>query len=126
MKRKINYLIVEDDPASVLILKQVLKSFGFVVEYKHAEDKEQVEEFLLNNRFDLIISDHHMPSFTSLDVLETRNRLTPDIPFIILSMDMRICLKMKAYQLGCNLVVNKSEIDSLPWMIENQLKRETN
>lgn len=122
MKRKINYLIVEDDLACVLIVKQVLRSFGFIVEYIHAEDNEQVEFHLLNNRFDLIISDHHMPSFTSLDVLATRNRLAPDTPLIILSMDMEVSLKTKAYQLGCSLVVNKSEIESLPRMIEDQIK----
>lgn len=118
MDKEINYLIVEDDLSCILIVKYELISAGFKVNYKFTDNKKEVVELLQSFKFDVIISDHQMPSLSSLDVLKARNSIAPDTPFIILSMEASSELRKKASLLGCNSIISKSDINKLPSLIE--------
>lgn len=117
MKKQIKYLIAEDDLASIIIVKQELMKYGFVVKYKATDSRQCISEYLSSDVFDFIISDHQMPSLSSFEVLELRNNISPDTPFIILTMDIPKELEYKAYSLGCDSVVNKKDIKSLPAIV---------
>jgi CheY-like chemotaxis protein len=123
MVADINYLIVEDDPASVLIVKRELAASGFKVSYKHSDDREKLEALLSENEFDLIISDHQMPSMSSLDVIEARNRLSPGTPVIIFTMGVSSQVQHEAYRLGCDTVLEKKDISLLPSLVTFYLSK---
>lgn len=118
MCKRIKYLIVEDDTASVIITKWELISQGFLVDYEHVENEIQMRQKMLDNTFDVIISDHHMPSFTSLDALMIRNEVNPTVPFIILSIDIPAEAQQEALSRGCSAVINKVHIDLLARTID--------
>lgn len=117
MYKRIKYLIIEDDAASVKITKWELMRMGYQADYTHVENEQQMRRQLLDDSFDVIISDHHMPAFSSLDALLIRNEMAPTIPFIILSANIPAYAQQKACMLGCNAVLDKNHIDSLGALI---------
>lgn len=119
IKRLINVLIVEDDIASAIIVKHELSAAGFILNFNHTDLLESVKTKLTNNKFDVIISDHNLETFTSLDVLELRNELAPETPFVIFTMHMPEKLSEQVKRLGCTVVLNKLDTCLLPRVIEN-------
>lgn len=59
-------LIVDDDPASRFIYRQVLSSFELV----EASDGAQAIDLLRDQRFDLVILDMLLPRVAGIEVLE--------------------------------------------------------
>ncbi len=117
MYKRIKYLIIEDDAASVKIIKWELMRMGYQADYKHVENEQQMRRQLLDNSFDVIISDHYMPAFSSLDALFIRNEMAPAIPFIILSTNIPAHAQQEACMRGCNAVLDKNHIDLLGALI---------
>jgi CheY-like chemotaxis protein len=116
--RKLTYLIVEDDAASVRIVKLELAAQGYQVKYDHVENEQDMRQKLSANNYDIIISDHHMPSFTSLEALSIRNEMAPLAPFIIVSIKFPKAVEEEALLLGCSAVISKDCISLLAEVIE--------
>lgn len=113
MDKKLKYLIVEDDAVSVRIIKLELTGQGFHVEYDHIENEEQMRQKLGSTKYDLIISDHHMPSFNSIDALRVRNEIVPLVPFIVLSINISEHDQREAFLNGCTAVIKKDGVSLL-------------
>lgn len=77
-----------------------------------------MRQALVDNYFDLIISDHHMPSFSSMDALMVRNEMASTIPFIIFSISMPEHIQQEALLRGCSAVIEKDCIGLLADVIE--------
>ena len=95
-------LIVDDTPEHIQFAAAILQGKGYRV--RGITDGAMI--------FETLKAGH---------VLEARNKIAPDTPFFILTMNMPKYLQQRAFQLECLLVVNKCEIDSLPQMVKNQL-----
>lgn len=121
MKKEINYLIIDDDPVDTLIVKWEFIEHGYDVEYKHVQNEQEMRDALSKADFDVIISDHHMPTFSSLEALNIRNEVSPSIPFIIISIDIPEIVSRKAKGYGCHAVVNKADINILPEIVNDLL-----
>ncbi|HEU4613844.1 MAG TPA: response regulator, partial [Kofleriaceae bacterium] len=92
------------------------RGFGFRGELAIADSVAEAERMLddaarsSSNRFDLIISDMHLPDGTGLDVVR-HVRATPawkTTPVLILSSDVDPKRVGRAYALGANAYVDKS------------------
>lgn len=118
MQRKLNYLIIEDDVTSVLITKWELVRKGFTVQYHHVQNEQQMRLALANHYFDVIISDHHMPSFSSIEALTIRNEMASMVPFIIVSSNIPNHIEQQALFRGCNAVLEKERISVLVHIME--------
>ncbi|MCE5287258.1 MAG: response regulator [Pelosinus sp.] len=118
MPRKLTYLIVEDDAASVRIVKLELAAQGYQVKYDHVENELDMRQKISVNNYDFIISDHHMPSFTSLEALRIRNEMAPLVPFVIFSIKFPKSLQDEALSAGCSAVISKDCIGLLAEVIE--------
>ncbi|KAL5795671.1 hypothetical protein ACOSQ2_000491 [Xanthoceras sorbifolium] len=80
-------LVVDDDPCSLLVLEKMLK--GFLYEVTTCDRAKDALSILQEdkNRFDLVISDLHMPEMDGFQLLEMMELLDIDVPIVIMSID---------------------------------------
>jgi len=78
-------LIVEDSEDEVLLLTHELKQAAADVSWKRVDTAEALRAALAEEDWDLVISDHAMPRFSSEEAFELVRRCGKDIPFIIYS-----------------------------------------
>ncbi len=76
-------LIVDDEASLRLILTRSLNRAGFTC--KETEDGESAYGLILENRFDLVISDISMPGIDGMELLEKVKKKFPDIEFIMMT-----------------------------------------
>lgn len=109
-------LHVEDDPSLRAIVDLSFRGFGFRGELVGADSVAEAERLLDDaarsdsGRFDLIISDMHLPDGSGLDVVR-HVRAAPawrSTPVLILSSDVDPKRVGRAYALGANAYVDKS------------------
>ncbi|MEI7818246.1 MAG: sigma-54 dependent transcriptional regulator [Desulfuromonadales bacterium] len=76
-------LAVDDDATSLLVLGGFLKRFGF--EVVTASGGVQALELLVQQEFDLLISDLRMPVMDGISLLKEMRRRDINIPFIVMT-----------------------------------------
>jgi CheY-like chemotaxis protein len=76
-------LIIEDDEAMRSLLKDVLDAEGLVTEA--VSNGSDALKKLMDQAFDLIITDIQMPGLTGLDILPGIKKLQPEAPVIVIT-----------------------------------------
>ena len=85
-KPVLRMLMLEDDPHDAELLDIYLKtSTSFKVNCTVVSCRKDYINRLTNEEFDIILSDHNIPQFSSLEALKVRNEKTPHTPFILIS-----------------------------------------
>src|ERR1051325_761571 len=78
-------LHLEDNPADGELIQSMLEAGGIASTIHRVETPGDFEAALAQGSFDLIISDHTLPSFDGLSALELARQKHPEIPFIFVS-----------------------------------------
>src|SRR6478672_2653402 len=84
-------LMLEDNPLDAELTLAALNEGGFDCELMRVDKRESFLAALKSappgsdGPFDLILADHHLPSFDGLAALQLAREYRPDIPFIFLS-----------------------------------------
>jgi len=78
-------LVVEDVESDFELLVATLQRQGIVAICKRVETEVAMRVALSGHTWDAIISDHHLPAFSSGDALRVQRELAPDKPFLIVS-----------------------------------------
>lgn len=111
-------LYVEDNPASRMLIRKILKAHGF--EVLEAEDGIKGYELALKHKPDLIIMDINLPGLTGYEVatkLKARDE-TKHIPIIALTAYAMEGDKEKALVAGCDGYMEKPvDVDMLPRLV---------
>ena len=79
---KKNVLLVEDDPALRMVVREVLKGDFNIDE---ADNGTEGIEKGVRNEADLIILDYHLPKQDGLEVIEAVKKANPSVPVIVLT-----------------------------------------
>ena len=83
-KRSIRVLILEDRVNDAELMVRELRRAGFIPEWERVETESDFLA-LLDQEFDIILSDYSMPRFDGLRALELLKRRGSEIPFILVS-----------------------------------------
>jgi len=83
-KRSIRVLILEDRVNDAELMVRELRRAGFIPEWERVETENDFLA-LLDQEFDIILSDNSMPRFDGLRALELLKRRGSEIPFILVS-----------------------------------------
>src|SRR5260221_608630 len=78
-------LHIEDSEADSLLVQQKLLHEGLDCQVDRVETREQFEQALRQNSFDLILADCKLPRFSGLEALSLARAQHPHIPFVFLS-----------------------------------------
>ena len=82
---RLRLLLLEDAPADADLALAALGEAGFECEAEVADGREDFERLFGPERYDLVIADYSLPSYTGLDALVHVRRADVLLPFILLS-----------------------------------------
>lgn len=101
---KKNVLLVEDDPALRMVVREVLKGDFNIDEADNGDDG--IEKGV-NSGADLVILDYHLPKRDGLEVIAAIKKAHPDIPVIVLTGYLSPDSEKQFNRLGANKIFPK-------------------
>ncbi|MBK8970481.1 MAG: EAL domain-containing protein [Hahellaceae bacterium] len=112
-KRKLRLLIVDDSEDDVFLIIYNLHQGSVDFEFTHVEKREELSRALQDGEWDVVITDHNMIGFTSQDALAIVRAVSPDLPVIVVSGDIREDVAIGAMHLGAQDYVMKDNLARL-------------
>jgi len=105
--KPVELLLIEDNPADVVLIWHVLAEAGFKVKVHIATDGQQALQMLMEPRFvpSLIVLDLNIPKIPGLNLLE---RWRGKTPVVVFSSSTNEREKQRAMELGASEFVGKS------------------
>ncbi len=83
--KPLQLLLVEDCQDDAWLLERELKRAGLGVVSRRVWDRQGLRQALLEDTYDLVISDFCLPGFSGLEALHMLSELGLDLPFILVS-----------------------------------------
>lgn len=115
-------LIVEDSEDDAQLLLRQLRSAGYDPQFVRVESREDMQQALDNEEWDLVISDYHLPSFDAPAALGVLRGHGVDLPFIVVSGAIGEETAVEAMKAGANDYLMKSNLARLGPAIERELR----
>ena len=116
-------LLVEDSEDDALLLLRALRRGGYETSYERVDNAADMEAALEGREWDLVISDHSMPTFNSSAALAMlRGKGFLDLPFIIVSGKIGEDTAVASMKAGANDYIMKDNLARLNTAIERELR----
>jgi PAS domain S-box-containing protein len=114
MNRRLRILHLEDEPDFAELVRTMLAQDRLDMEILRVGDKPAYQEALASEKFDLILSDYHLPSFNGLDALSMARKKCPDTPFILISGTIGETAAIESLKAGATDYLLKQNPERLP------------
>ncbi len=85
MRQSLRVLHLEDDELDAELIRKTIIEAGLACTVTRVETRPDFEAALGRGGFDLILTDHSLPSFDGLSALSLAQKQCPDVPFIFVS-----------------------------------------
>jgi len=122
VKRPVNVLFVEDSEDDAKLALRALRAGGFEPTSRRVQTAAELEAALAEERWEVVISDFNMPSFTGLEALGILRSTGLDIPFILISGTIGEEIAVNAMKAGASDYVMKKSLARLAPALERELK----
>jgi PAS domain S-box-containing protein len=122
MSKPLRVLVVEDSEDDCLLLRNELKRGGYEVIHERVETAEAMKAALAGERWEMVVSDHRMPQFSSLAALKLCKEHGSDVPFIVVSGSIGEELAVAAMKAGANDYIMKDNLSRLVPAVERELR----
>jgi PAS domain S-box-containing protein len=119
---QLRVLLVEDSSDDAELNQRELQRNGFTVDASRVETRDATLEALRSQEWDLVLSDHALPGFSSHEVLELLDELSLDIPCIIVSGAIGEEAAVQLLQGGAIDYVNKDKLYRLGQAVRRALR----
>lgn len=123
MTKELNILYLEDNPDDVVLTQRALKKAGILSDMRVVETEKQFREALILQEPDLILSDHSLPGFNSLEAFRIVRERHLEIPFILLTGTVSEEFAVDCLLAGIDDYILKSNLIRLPSAIERVLAK---
>ena len=114
-------LMVEDSEDDARLLYSELARKNSDITYLRVDCAEDMRSALLDSEWDIVISDHSMPRFSSLDALDLLKDCGKDIPFIIYSGKVSEHVEVAAMCSGAQDSIAKGNVARLLPAMEREI-----
>lgn len=121
VSRTLNVLIVDDSPNDAMLMEEALRDDGFDVKSETVCGEPEVRRALTARQWDIVLSDHNMPGFSSLDTLRLVDELAPGLPVIIVSGALGEEAAVRVIKAGAHDYVLKQSLTRLGSAVSNAL-----
>ncbi len=118
----LNVLIAEDSEDDALLIKRELHRGGYQANMLRVDSALEMQKALKSHSWDLIITDHNMPSFNSNDALTLCRQHDQNIPFIVVSGSIGEEIAVDTMKSGAHDYVMKNNLTRLLPAIERELR----
>jgi putative nucleotidyltransferase with HDIG domain len=115
-------LLVEDSEDDAHLLLRELQRSGFEVEWERVETEQAMRAALGHKKWDLVICDFSLPSFSAPRALELLQEIGIDLPFIIVSGTIGEEVAVNALKAGAHDFIIKGNFARLVPAIERELR----
>jgi two-component system, NarL family, sensor histidine kinase UhpB len=123
MDALLKVLLVEDSEDDALLLVRRLRRGGYDPSWERVDTAAAMEAALDEGSWDLVISDHSMPAFSSFAALKLlRRKGFIDLPFIIVSGQIGEDAAVAAMKAGAHDYLMKDDLARLNSAIERELR----
>ncbi|HLG01995.1 MAG TPA: hybrid sensor histidine kinase/response regulator, partial [Bacteroidia bacterium] len=119
----IRILILEDNPADIDLVRRELKQAGYNAIYYLTDSREQFIDGLHRFRPELVLSDHSLPQFNSIEALHLVQKFDPDIPFILVTGAVSEEFAVQVIKEGADDYILKDHLIRLPSAITNAIRK---
>jgi signal transduction histidine kinase len=123
MEGTLKILILEDIEDDVELVKRVLKKSGLNFETKQVDTREDFIVALNEYKADVILSDHSLPQFDSVEALKLAKQKGTQVPFILVTGAVSEEFAVTCLKEGADDYVLKSNLARLPNAIKNALRQ---
>ena len=113
MKSPLQILSLEDDPADAELILATLAQANIKCAAVQVETEQDFVDALEQGGFDLILSDHSLPTFDGVSALKIALGKAPDVPFIFVSGAMGEDLAIELIKGGATDYVFKNRLSRL-------------
>jgi signal transduction histidine kinase len=125
MEKELRILMLEDIPEDVGLIERTLSRQNVSFVGKRVDTKEEFIENLQAFGPDVILSDHVLPQFNSLEALSICKRVGLNVPFILVTGTVSEEFAVNCMKEGADDYVLKSNLIRLPSAIQNALRQRT-
>jgi diguanylate cyclase (GGDEF)-like protein/PAS domain S-box-containing protein len=115
-------LLIEDDAADAELTLRALRAGGFEPISTRVDTADDFARALATDDWQVIISDHRMPSFSSLEALAELGRHGLDIPFLLVSGTIGEEAAVDVMRAGAHDYILKSNLTRLCVAVERELR----
>ncbi|MCW3120375.1 MAG: domain S-box protein [Chitinophagaceae bacterium] len=123
MEKILKILLLEDDLTDVDLIKRVLSRAGFQFQPVVASGKEDFIEAINNQTFDIILSDHSLPQFSSVEALDEIIKRNLDITFILVTGTVSEEFAVEMIQKGVDDYILKNNLVRLPSALTKAIEK---
>lgn len=123
MEKELRILILEDVEEDAVLVEYVLKREKLVFTRIRVDTREHFTEALDSFKPDIILSDHSLPQFNSLEALKICQSKKLDIPFILVTGAVSEEFAVDCLKRGADDYVLKSNLARLPLAIRYALRQ---
>jgi two-component system cell cycle sensor histidine kinase/response regulator CckA len=121
MPASIRLLMVEDSEDDAELLLLLLGQAGCEIKSERVDSAGSLAK-ALNQKWDIVISDHSMPHFSGAEALKTVRALDTEVPFIFVSGTIGEEVAANAMRNGAQDYVMKSNLKRLAPAVQRELK----
>lgn len=120
--RPLKLLVVEDNETDFDLMLYRLKALPGELQALRVEDRPGLRQALDSQTWDLVISDHRLPGFSSDEALDMVRAQDPDLPFLIVSGAIGEDIAVEAMRSGADDYLMKDNLRRLVPAIERSLR----
>lgn len=119
---RLRVLMVEDSEDDAILVDRELRRGGYDTVFCRVQTREDLHKALESNDWDLVITDHNMPSFSSAAALAVVQGSGLDVPVIIVSGSIGEEIAVAAMKTGAHDYVMKDNLARLVPAVERELR----
>ena len=108
MGKTIKVLVVEDSEDDTRLAMLTLRRAGFEPSYRRVQDADSLLAAISEERWDAVLSDSRLPTFSGVEALRLFRKSGLDIPFIFVSGTIGEETAVEAMKAGASDYVNCS------------------
>lgn len=114
MDEKIKILMLEDSPSDAKLIQWELRreKLDFIAQV--VDDRDAYIDALTSFAPDIILCDHSLPGFNSMDALKESKRLASEIPFILVTGSVSEEYAVNSLKAGAQDYILKTNLSRLP------------
>lgn len=119
----LHVLYLEDNPDDAELVERVLRKADYSVNLVRVESRKDFVDSIRNTAFDVILSDHALPQFSSTEALRICKRAQVIVPIILVTGTVSEEFAANCIKLGADDYVLKSNLTRLPQAIASAIQQ---
>ena len=123
MEKDLKILMLEDVQDDVGLIERILKKQGIAFVSKRVDTRDEFMDALKDFHPDVILSDHALPQFNSIEALKICRKQSLHTPFILVTGTVSEEFAVSCLKQGADDYVLKSNLVRLPSAIFNSIKQ---